>query len=75
LGIEAYAMQLERLEIGDDLHYPIRLQDIEPEFSSLLQKGRINVQEKAKFQPLNWASKSTLQMAATEGGLALLLPS
>jgi len=66
-------MQLERLEIGDELHYPIRLQESEPEFSSLLQKGRIYVQEKARFQPLDRARESPLQNAGTEGGLDPLL--
>jgi hypothetical protein len=62
-------MQLERLEIGDESHYHIRLRDSEPEFSSLLQKGKIFVQKKARLQPLNQAreSESPLHNADAEG--------
>jgi len=65
-------MQLEGLELGDDAHYPIRLDASGPEFSSLLQKGRIYVQKKARLQPLNGVQESPLRSAAVGGALPVL---
>jgi len=62
---------LEGLELGDDAHYPIRLDASGPEFSSLLQKGRIYVQKKARLQPLNGVQESPLRSAAVGGEVTL----
>ena len=44
---------MERLQLEDNLHYPIRLDAREPEFGSLLKKGRLFVQRKAWPQALD----------------------
>ncbi len=58
-------MQLVGLELGDALHYPIRLKDSEPEFSSLLRKGRIYVQKKASFQSLTRPQELPLEQGVS----------